>query len=277
MRFEDDSQEDDTYNRHHTETADVMKKISSVFDSSCTVRIQVQDGVIRFSTLLSATSNAHTVLCMHLRDLPITVRTGHLSVLVRTSLLSRIYGRCDGSSKWRWSVEDDAISGKHNLVIERIEANVAEAGVVYKVPIKRDERGDPDLEIGIPDRIVNMQAALVVKLANLLAHWGRRSKWITLKAYREAVTIKGNDDLLSFSMSIQQQQQQNAHRTHEDNDYAEVTVDCKQFYRSLLPVRLEPHAQADISLGISQDALTVKVNSVGKWTCASILAIKLSE
>lgn len=270
MKFvEETADDDDIYTLLHSENYDIMKRVLAVFDSSATIRIVVESGVIRFFTRLSSTSNSHTVLCMHLKDLPIITRHA-LNILVRVSLLGRIYKGATMGSKWRWSLEDDAIGGIHNLVMERLDAN-ADSALVHKIAVKREENGsgDPDLEIGIPERIITIASAKIHKLLNLLVHWGKRSKWITIKA-EDKVSVEAYDELMSFSMTLEPEQP-------SAEASLEVAVDCKQLYKSLLPVKLASHSPVDVTLGISSDALTVKVNQAGKWTCASILAIRLSD
>jgi hypothetical protein len=242
-----------------------LRRAFEIFDGNSSLKFQIKDGIVRICNLLNSTSAYHTMLCIHLSELSIRRAPPNVNIVTRCSSILKVL-HCPEPDEWDISIEEDAIIGNNNLIFYSIDNRVS-----YKIPFKSlgDDLG-PDLEVGIPLRTVNISLESAIKLLKFLLVLKKNVDFIKVSLTPDNFVLKSERELLHISLKLPIESSSNSF------EVSWVEIDVKHFARSLFATKLECISvnNMEISIGISKEAMLVKINQPKKWTCVSILALR---
>ena len=242
-----------------------LRRAFEIFDSNSSLKFQIKDGVVRICNLLNATSTYHTMLCMHLNELPVRRSPLNVNIIIRCSSILKVL-QSPEADEWDISIEEDAIIGNNNIIFYSIENKVS-----YKIPFK-SIGGDsgPDLEVGIPLRTIGINMESASKLLRFLAVLKKNVEFITISFTSHNFVLKSEQELLHVNLKLPIETSSNS----LEIDWVEI--DIKHLIRSLIAVKLEFAGTKDteISVGISEESMLIKINQPKKWTCVSVVALR---
>ena len=205
------------------------------------------------------------MLCVHINELPVRRSPLNLNIVTRCSSILKVL-QCPEADEWDIGVEEDAIIGNNNVIFYSLENKVS-----YKVPFKpiADDSG-PDLEVGIPLRTIGISMESTLKLLRFLAVLKKNVEFISISLAAHHFVLKSEQDLLHVNLKLPIETSSN----DLEVDWAEI--DVKHLIRSLSAVKLEcvSTRNMEISIGISKEAMLIKINQPNKWTCVSVVALR---